>query len=255
MITESDAESYVLENNLIKTHRPKYNIRLKDDKSYPYVMVNNNSEFPKLEYVRRPKKKKGHELFGPYPTGSNIGATLRMLTKAFSLRDCSDHELKTRKTPCILFQMHQCTAPCVNQINSVDYKADLNLAVDFLRGKRKALKSLKVLKERMYDLAESEHFEHAAMIRDYISDLEKFTETSYDQNVEFLDDKNVDIVSYYQGESEVDISLYMIRSGALLGHRNFHFSNSDLWDELEEELVQFLLQYYSKKDELYLREL
>jgi excinuclease ABC subunit C len=250
MITESDAESYVLENNLIKTHRPKYNIRLKDDKSYPYVMVNNNSEFPKLEYVRRPKKKKGHELFGPYPTGSNIGATLRILTKAFSLRDCSDHELKTRTTPCILFQMHQCTAPCVKEIDSTDYKKNLNLAVDFLRGKRKAIKSLKLLKIRMSDLADNESFEQAAMIRDYISELEKFTETSYDQNVEFLDDKNVDIICYYQGESEIDISLYMIRSGALLGHRNFHFSNSDLWDELEEELVQFLLQYYSKKDEL-----
>jgi excinuclease ABC subunit C len=250
MITDSDAESYVLENNLIKTHRPKYNIRLKDDKSYPYVMVNNNGDFPKLEYVRRPKKKKGHELFGPYPTGSNIGATLRMLTKAFSLRDCSDHELKTRTTPCILFQMHQCTAPCVKEISSADYNTDLNSAVDFFRGKRKAVKSLKRLKARMHDLAENEKFEHAAMIRDYISELEKFTEVSYDQNVEFLDDKNVDIVSYYQGDSEVDISLYMIRSGALLGHRNFHFSNSDLWDELEEEIIQFLLQYYSKKDEL-----
>lgn len=250
MLTESDAESYVLENNLIKTHRPKYNIRLKDDKSYPYVLINNNSDFPRLEYVRRPKKKKGFDLYGPYPTGSNISSTLRILTKSFSLRDCSDHELKTRTTPCILFQMHQCSAPCVNNISSKEYKTDLEHAADFLRGKRKANKSLNVLKDKMHTFAQEELFEQAAMTRDFISELEAFTSSSYDQSVEFLDDKNIDVISYYQGESEVDICLYMIRAGALLGHRNFNFSNSDLWDELEAEIVQYLLQYYSKKDEV-----
>lgn len=250
IMTESEAESYVLENNLIKMHMPKYNIRLKDDKTYPYVMINHNHDFPKLEYIRRPKKNKGIELYGPYPTGSNIGSTLRVLTKAFNLRDCSDHDFRTRVTPCILFQMHQCSAPCVDEISIKNYKKDLEKAIDFLRGKKKAVAALKLLKDKMLTWAEEEKFEKAAMVRDYIAELELFTTDSYDQSVEFLDDKNIDIISYFVGESEVDISLYMIRSGALLGHRNFHFFLSDFMEEIEEEIIQILLQYYSKHNEI-----
>lgn len=251
IITESDAESYVLENNLIKTHKPKYNIRLKDDKSYPYVQINKNEGYPKIEYVRRPKKKKGVELYGPYPTGSNIGATIKVLTKAFELRDCSIHEFNSRTTPCILFQMKQCQGPCVPEHRSRQYFDDLELAVDFLRGKRKAKKSLEFLENKMMDLAEMEKFEHAAMMRDYIAQLESFTMSSYDQSVEFMDEKNVDVISYYEGEKEVDISLYMIRRGALLGHRNFHFPLSDFMESTEEEVLQILIQHYANNDEVF----
>jgi len=251
IITDSDAESYVLENNLIKTHKPKYNIRLKDDKSYPYVQINKNESYPKIEYVRRPKKKKNVELYGPYPTGSNIGATIKVLTKAFELRDCSIHEFNSRTTPCILFQMKQCQAPCVMEHRSDKYFNDLELAVDFLRGKRKAKKSMEYLTEKMLMLAELEKFEHAAMMRDYITQLESFTMSSYDQSVEFMDEKNVDIVSYFEGEKEVDISLYMIRRGALLGHRNFHFPLSDFMESTEEEVLQILVQHYANNDEIF----
>jgi excinuclease ABC subunit C len=111
IITRSDAESFVLENNLIKEHSPKYNIRLRDDKSYPYVQINWNEAYPRLEYVRRPKKAKGKEFYGPFPSGSNISMVLRILTKSFALRDCSLTEFKSRKTPCLLHQMKQCSAP------------------------------------------------------------------------------------------------------------------------------------------------
>jgi excinuclease ABC subunit C len=250
IITESDAESYVLENNLIKTHRPKYNIRLKDDKSYPYVQVNYNEAYPKIEYVRRPKKKKGVELYGPYPTGSNIGLTIKTLTKAFSLRDCSLHDFNSRTTPCILFQMKQCSAPCVEDELSINYKKDLSQAIDFLRGKKKANSSLSFLQQQMSSFAEDELFEQAAMMRDYISELEKYTFSSYDQSVEFMDEKNADIISYFEGEKEVDISLYMIRGGALLGHRNFNFLLSDFMRDTEEEILQILIQHYSSNDEV-----
>ena len=116
ILTNSDAESYVLENNLIKEHKPKYNIRLKDDKSYPYLGVDWSNDFPRLLYLRRPKKRKNLELFGPFPQGYNVSHILRILTKSFALRDCSNHEFKNRTTPCILYQMNQCTAPCVNKI-------------------------------------------------------------------------------------------------------------------------------------------
>ena len=125
IITKTEAESLVLENNLIKEHKPKYNIRLKDDKSYPYVLLNYNESFPRLEYVRKPKKRKGVELFGPFPVGSNISQILRVLNKAFELRDCSLHEFNSRKTPCILHQMKQCSAPCVDLISKENYLKDL----------------------------------------------------------------------------------------------------------------------------------
>jgi len=136
ILTHSEAESLVLENNLIKENTPKYNIRLRDDKSYPYLLVNHNEPFPRLEYVRRPKKGKNIELYGPFPTGSNISQILRILTKVFELRDCSLSEFKTRKTPCLYYQMKQCSAPCVNFIKSEEYESTLKNALNFFRNLR-----------------------------------------------------------------------------------------------------------------------
>lgn len=250
IITSSDAESYVLENNLIKKHRPKYNIRLKDDKSYPYLSVNNNHQYPRLEYVRRPKKQSGIELYGPYPTGSNIGNIIQVITKAFELRDCSDHEFKSRTTACILYQMKQCSGPCVDYIKEAEYEQNLSRALNLFKGKKKAKQSVTFLEDKMHQKAQQEEFEHAALLRDYIQEIQIFLENSYEQSVEFMDEKNADIVAYYQGESEIDISIYLIRGGALLGHRNYNFLNQDMFEQTQEEVLLYLLQYYSKNDEV-----
>ena len=178
ILTLSDAESFVLENNLIKEHSPKYNIRLRDDKSYPYIQLNWNEPYPRLEYVRRPKKSKGKELIGPYPTGSNISMVMRILTKSFELRDCSLSEFKTRKTPCLLYQMKQCSAPCVGYIDEKKYENDLNLAFGFFQGPIKAKRAVLKLQEKMIQFSENEEFERAAMIRDHIQLLEEFLEKS-----------------------------------------------------------------------------
>lgn len=249
ILTNSEAESYVLENNLIKENRPKYNIRLKDDKSYPYVKVDTNHEFPKLEYVRRPKRKSGYQLFGPYPSGSNISSVMRTITKAFTLRDCSDWDFASRKTTCILYQMGQCSGPCVGLISQDDYKQDLENAMKVLKGNRSSKEALKLLEERMLQYAEEEKFEHAAMVRDYIEELKPFLENSFDQKVEFLNEKNVDVFACHRGDKELDISLYMIRQGSLLGHKSFHFYIDDLFDEISEEVILFMLQYYGQNEE------
>ncbi len=251
IITRSDAESYVLENNLIKEHSPKYNIRLRDDKSYPYVQINWNEPFPRLEYVRRPKKAKGKELFGPYPTGSNISMIMRILSKSFKLRDCSLSEFKSRKTPCLLYQMKQCSAPCVGYRSDKEYERDLNDAIGFFQGPVKAKRTLQKLKESMMTYAENEEFEMAGIIRDNITLLEEFLEKSFDQKVETLQtDKNIDVWSYWNGAEEVDISVYMIRSGLLLGQKNFNFVKGELIEELEEEILQKIVQYYSDPEEI-----
>lgn len=251
ILTLSDAESFVLENNLIKEHSPKYNIRLRDDKSYPYLQVNWNELFPRLEYVRRPKKGKGKELFGPYPTGSNITMIMRILTKSFRLRDCSLTEFKSRKTPCLLYQMKQCSAPCVGLRSELDYGRDLRDAMGFFQGPIKARRTVSKLQEKMMEFAELEEFEMAGVIRDHIQLLDDFLTRSYDQKVESIQsDKNIDIWSYWNGEQEVDISLYMIRSGLLLGQKNFHFVKGELIEELTEEVLQKIMQYYSDPEEL-----
>lgn len=249
--THSDAESFVLENNLIKEHSPKYNIRLRDDKSYPYVEVNWNESFPRLEYVRRPKKVKGKELFGPYPPGSNISMIMRVLTKAYGLRDCSLSEFKSRKTPCLLYQMKQCSAPCVGYRSEEEYEKDLKTAIGLFQGPIKAKRAVQCLHEKMHALAETEQFEQAAMLRDYIVMLEDFLTKSFEQNVEFIqNDKDMDVWSYWNGDEEVDMSVYMFRKGMLLGQKNFNFVKGEMIEELEEELLQKVVQYYGDTDEV-----
>ena len=251
IITRSDAESFVLENNLIKEHAPKYNIRLRDDRSYPYVQVNWNEPFPRLEYIRRPKKAKGKEFFGPYPTGSNISMIMRVLTKSFGLRDCSLSEYKSRKTPCLLYQMRQCSAPCVGLIDEKSYEELLNTAMGFFQGPIKAKRAIHFLEEKMNQYADNEEFEMAAIIRDHVLLLQEFLQNSYDQKVESLQtDKNIDVWSYCNGSEEVDISVYMIRSGLLLGHKNFNFVKGELIEEIDEEILSKIVQYYSDPEEI-----
>jgi excinuclease ABC subunit C len=250
IMTDSDPESFVLENNLIKEHRPKYNIRMRDDKSYPYVGIKLDEAFAKIDFIRRPKKDKKRKYYGPFPVGFNVSRIIRLVTKAFRLRDCSKHEFNNRKTPCILHQMNQCSAPCVNLIDEKNYKKDLQLALNFFQDTTKANKSLKLLQKKMQTYAENEDFEKAAGLRDLIFELEDFINQLVSQRVESLEENNMDVMAYYRGEHEVDISLYQIRSGNLLGHKNFHFSTADYWDDLDDEVMQYLLQFYSQYDEM-----
>ena len=243
IITENDAESFVLENNLIKKHTPKYNIRLKDDKSYPYVVINTNEPFPRLEFIRRVKRGKGIDVYGPFVTGSNVWDVIRILTKSFCLRDCKLSDFKTRKEPCLLYQMKQCSAPCVGKISASDYEKDLNLARDLFSGSGN--KTLRELEKRMQLAAENEEFEKAAQIRDNLTVLSEFANNFKQTNAELDRDSNIDIVAYYQGEIEVDLSIYMMRNGVLLGHKNFSFSNLEIVDDIEETVNNFLFQYYS----------
>ncbi|MDD4976621.1 MAG: excinuclease ABC subunit UvrC [Bacteriovorax sp.] len=243
IITENDAESFVLENNLIKKHSPKYNIRLKDDKSYPYVVINSSEPFPRLKSVRRVKRGKGIDVYGPFVTGSNIWEILRILTKSFSLRDCKLSDYKTRKEPCLLYQMKQCSAPCVGKIAEAEYERDLNLARDMFSGSGN--KTIRELEKRMQKAANEEEFEKAAQIRDSLDTLREFANNFKQSNAELDSDRNIDIVAYYVGEIEVDLSIYMMRNGILLGHKNFSFAKLDIEDGVEDSVLNYLFQYYT----------
>lgn len=251
IITGSDTEAFVLENNLIKKHTPKYNIRLRDDKTYPYIMVNLDEAFPRLEYVRRPDRKKNRIIFGPFVVGSNIFDVLKVVVKSFGLRDCSLHEFLKRKEPCLLYQMKQCSAPCVNLVTTEEYKKDLELAMNFFKGKEKSDYSLKILIEKMMSAANNEDFECAAMLRDQIQLLQKFIEDAHQKNAELHgQDSNIDVIAFHVGDIEVDISLYMIRNGILLGHKTFHFACADLIEDVDKEVLTYMFQYYTSTFEV-----
>lgn len=244
ILTETETEAFVLENNLIKKHSPKYNIQLRDDKTYPYVEVNISEEFPRLKYVRRPRRDEGRLVFGPFVWGSRISKVIEICTKAFRLRDCSLHEFKTRKEPCLLYQMDQCTAPCVKKISKHDYRSDLELALSIFKNKPK--NAIADLNQRMLRFSEEEKFEKAAMLRDWIGELNRFSSESLSQSSEFSqDDYNIDIISSHKGAIELDLSIYMVRGGILIGHKNFHFPIVDCIGEEAEEVSLYLLSYYT----------
>lgn len=244
LLTESESEALVLENNLIKKHAPKYNIMMRDDRSYPYVMVDFNDDFPRVLYQRRVKRGEGKKVYGPFVHGSGIAEVLRIIVKSFQLRDCNKREFLSRKEPCLLYQIKQCSAPCVGKISKDEYLDDLQLAVNFFENKGE--QSIEILEKKMLELAENEEFEHAALIRDNLESLNTFLDFNHQKNAELSADvKNVDIVAYHVGEIEVDLSLYLIRNGILLGHKNFHFPVIDCEEEVESEVINYLFQYYT----------
>ncbi len=245
-LTETDAEAFVLENILIKKYRPKYNIRLKDDKSYPYIIIKNGDDFPKVEFRRRAKKDKENLCFGPFVHGSNIFNIIKTINKAFRLRDCSDHEFNSRKDPCLLYQMNQCSGPCVNLITESDYRQDLELGISLLKGN--SIKPLKLLTDKMNRYAEKEEFENAGRLRDLISEIKEFAANFIDvASKEGQRRDDVDIVSWYISDYEIDISLAIIRSGVHFGHKSFYFfkedfeSSANFWESIAQFYVQYLI--------------
>jgi excinuclease ABC subunit C len=206
-------------------------------------VINTNEPFPRLEFIRRVKRGKGIDVYGPFVTGSNIWEILRILTKSFSLRDCKLSDFKTRKEPCLLYQMKQCSAPCVGKIAEAQYEQDLNLARDMFSGSGN--KTIRELEKRMQKAAEDEEFEKAAQIRDSLDTLREFANNFKQSNAELDSDRNIDIVAYYLGEIEVDLSIYMMRNGILLGHKNFSFAKLDIEDSVEDSVLNYLFQYYT----------
>lgn len=253
-LTETETEALILENNLIKKYLPKYNIRLRDDKSYPYIVLNWNEPFPRLQYARKVKRGKHIEIYGPFVIGSNISEVLRVLVKTFQLRDCTLQEFKKRKEPCLLYQMKQCSAPCVDKINQKTYENDLSMALSFFNGKGTI--GLKFLRKKMEKYAEEEQFELAASTRDNLLLLEDFLQSSQQKNAEMYGGQSdIDIWSFYMGDLEIDLGLYIVRNSTLIGSKNFHFAKIECQEIDEESLCQqvqqFILQYYSQtKDSL-----
>ncbi len=244
IVTKTEVEAFLLEASLIKKHRPKYNIRLKDDKSYPYIKLTWKEQYPRL-YLARKVKKDGSLYFGPYTSGGAVHGTIRFLNRTFKIRDCTDAVFKSRKRPCLSYQIGRCTAPCVDYINQDDYKSEVEGALLFLKGQNK--KVLKSLKEKMMKVAEEEKFEVAARLRDSIEAIRAVLEKQAVVNDTM--DKDQDVIGYFGDERGTVIQTLHIRQGRVLGTRPHYMQMLNTLDSLEEPrdwMISFLNQYYDE---------
>jgi len=243
ILTETETEALILECTLIKKHKPKFNVRLKDDKAYPYIRVNMEDEHPRLEWTRRVKKD-GTRYFGPFTSAGAARQVMQLLTEALLLRDCSDNTFRHRSRPCILYQMKKCSAPCVQKISSEDYKAQVQEAVRVLEGKDS--KILTQLHEKMNAASKQEEFEQAAYYRDQIQHFQVVTQTQGMINA--TQQQNHDVIGLARksadDSSEAQGCVLHIRGGKLLSVKHFQLQNTDEEVADEKLLSDFLAQYY-----------
>lgn len=244
ILTKTEVEAFLLEASLIKKNKPKYNIRLRDDKTYPYIRLTWSQDFPRL-YLSRKVQKDGSLYFGPYTSGLAVNGTIRFLNRVFKIRDCTDSVFKTRKRPCLTYQIGRCTAPCVQYVSQDQYKQDIEGALLFLRGQNKRM--IKTLNEKMKTAAEEEKFEVAARLRDSIQAVESILEKQSVVNVS--SDRDQDVVAFFGDQEDTLVETLHIRQGRVIGTRSHQlsgFSSKDPTEDVRDWLVSFLNQYYEE---------
>lgn len=242
IITKTEVEAFLLEASMIKKHRPRYNIRLKDDKAYPYIRVTVQETYPRL-YLSRRVTNDGAYYYGPYTSGLAVRETIRFLNRTFQIRDCTDGFMKTRKRPCMTHQIGRCTAPCVDMISSEEYKLDVKGAVKFLDGKNKQI--IKELKSKMKASSDAEKYEEAARVRDSLQAIEKLIEAQV--MVSQNDEVDQDVVAYHGDPRGTLVEVLHIRKGRVIGTRSHFLPKLDHTspdEDPKEWLTSFLNQYY-----------
>ena len=238
-VTRSEAEALILENNLIKSLSPRYNILFRDDKSYPYLMVS-GEEFPRLGFHRGPMDK-AHRYFGPFPHAGAVRESIQLLQRVFRLRTCENSVFQNRSRPCLLYQIRRCTAPCVGLISPSAYAEDVKGAQLYLEGRSDA--ALKRLEERMQSASDARRYEEAAVYRDQIQSLAKVSQRQY---ADTGDDVDVDIIAAVVEEGVACVNLMMVRGGLQLGDRSFLPQNAE-GGEAREIVAAFIAQHYLER--------
>lgn len=238
-VTRSEAEALLLENNLIKSLKPRYNILFRDDKSYPYVILSGH-EFPRLGFYRGVLDKT-HQYFGPYPNAGIVRESIQLLQKIFRLRTCEDSVFNNRTRPCLLFQIKRCSGPCIDRISPRDYQIDVKNAELFLQGKQTEV--MEAINAKMLQASEQMKYEQAAMLRDQIQALRRIREKQFVDSGKALDADVVACAVSPDDSGKVCVNLAMIRGGRHLGDKSFFPQNTD--DYTAANVVEaFLAQHY-----------
>lgn len=237
-LTENEKSALLLEANLIKKYRPKYNVLLKDDKNYPLLRIPLKEKYPRLQIVRRRKKGDQALYFGPFTSARGLREILKLLSKTFPLRKCSLAEMKRRKTPCIYYQIKKCLAPCVYSIPEEEYQKLVNGVIEFFQGKGKEL--IKKLEKEMLELSEKLEFERAAFLRDRIEDLKKIMES---QAVVLDEPLDLDLWEYRKENTYEYFIVLFVRYGYLYGFQTFQIRNP-LGEKsaLKDVILQFYME-------------
>ena len=234
--TNSETEALLLEQSLIKSEKPPYNILLRDDKSYPYVFLSSKDDFPRLSLHRGKKSKKG-EFFGPYPSAYAVRESIQILQKLFKIRQCNDTYFKNRSRPCLQYQIKRCSAPCTLKIDKESYAADIERARLFLKGKSSQV--LDEFKQAMKDASDSMNYELAAEYRDQILHLRKIQEEQFVTH----ESGDVDVFGLAENLGAICVQVIYIRKGKMLGQRTY-YPKDNLGLAPERALEAFLSQYY-----------
>jgi len=238
--TSNESEALLLEANLIKKHKPRFNILLRDDKSFPYIFISYKDKWPQLTKLRGKKARDGY-YFGPFASTGSANWTIKILQKIFLLRVCDDNVFKNRDRPCILYQIKRCSAPCVGHIAEKDYKTSVEDAVDFISGKSRKIQ--KNLSDEMEKASKELDFEKAAIARDRIKALSQIQSS---QKINQTNLNEADVVSIFKDSGKTCIQVFFFRSKQNWGNQAY-FPKHDPDDKLEHILSSFLTQFYENK--------
>ena len=238
--TSNESEALLLEANLIKKHKPRFNILLKDDKSFPYIFIGNKDKWPQLTKLRGKKNRNGR-YFGPFASISSANWTIKILQKIFLLRVCDDTVFKNRERPCILFQIKRCSAPCVGHITELNYQKTVEDAINFISGKSRTIQ--KKLSVEMEKASKELDFEKAALSRDRIKAL---TLIQSSQKINETNLNEADVISIYKESGKTCIQVFFFRSKQNWGNQAY-FPKHDPDEELDNILSSFIAQFYENK--------
>lgn len=238
VVTHSETEALILENNLIKAHRPRYNILLRDDKTYPYIHLTEET-YPRLKFYRGARAAKG-KYFGPYPSAGAVKETLDIMQKVFRIRNCDNTFFKNRSRPCLQYQINRCTAPCMDVVNESEYQQQITDCVAFLEGKSTEL--LASIEEKMLTAANDEAFELAAFYRDQLQSLRKVLEKQYIAN----DKGDADVIAVIKEEAATVVQVFYYRDGRSLGTQSY-FPKVRTEHSEQDILQSFIEQMYFDK--------
>ncbi len=238
--TSNESEALLLEANLIKKYKPRYNILLRDDKSFPYIYIGNKDKWPQLTKLRGKKSKSGY-YFGPFASIGSANWTIKILQKIFQLRVCDDTVFKNRERPCILYQIKRCSGPCVGHIKEKDYLSTVSDAIDFISGKSRRIQ--KNLSKEMEKASKELDYEKAAIARDRIKAL---TQIQTSQKINQTNLNEADVISVYKETGKTCIQVFFFRSKQNWGNQAF-YPKHDPDDSVKEILSSFLSQFYENK--------
>jgi excinuclease ABC subunit C len=239
IITDSELEALVLECNLIKEHRPKYNTMLKDDKSYPYIKITVGEDYPRIIFTRR-MKRDGAKYFGPYTNAAAVKDTIELLHKIYKIRTCSrvlPRDIGVDR-PCLYYHIKQCLAPCQGYVSKQEYSESVRKVLDFLNGNYRDV--LSMLEERMKTASENMEFEAAAEYRDLLANVKQIAQK---QKITNSDMENKDIIACAAEGDDAVIQVFFIREGKLMGREHFHM-NIAIAEKREQIVTGFIKEYY-----------